>query len=214
MKTAVIVANGNFSKRLINSITPEKFIVAVDGSYNYLKENDIRCDLVVGDLDSLSLSLQNYISQKGIELIRYETEKDFTDTDLAMKEVIKRGYQNISVFGAIGTRVDHTLANILLLEKYVGHGVTIRIIDNNNEIELLENCKKTIEKSDGCKYISFISLTDFSTLTLTGFKYNLKNKKIKRGQTLCVSNEPRDKKALITITQGKILMVKSRDTGD
>ena len=211
MKNAVIVANGNISKNLINSITPDKFIVAVDGSYKFLKENNLRCDLVVGDLDSLFLPLQNDVIKNGIEIIRYEADKDFTDTDLAIKEVIKRGFKKITVFGAIGTRVDHTLANILLLEKYAGYGVTIRIIDNNNEIELLENSKKTIEKSDGFKYVSFISLTDFSTLSLTGFKYNLKNKKIKRDDTLCISNKQKDSKAQIKVFSGKILMIRSRD---
>ena len=211
MKNAIIVANGNISKSLINSITPEKFIVAVDGSYKFLKENNLRCDLVVGDLDSLFLPLQNDVIKNGIEIIRYETDKDFTDTDLAIKEVIKRGFKKITVVGAIGTRVDHTLANILLLEKYTGHGVTIRIIDNNNEIELLENSKKTIEKSDGFKYVSFISLTDFSTLSLTGFKYNLIHKKIKRDDTLCISNKQKDSKAQIKVFSGKILMIRSRD---
>lgn len=210
MKTAVIISNGGISQK-ITFEDQNNFIVAVDGGYSCIRKQKLKCGLVIGDLDSIAKSDISAIRKSGIELLRFPKDKDYTDTELAIKEMIKRGFGKIILIGVIGKRIDHTLANILLLEKYSDSKAEIKIIDNNNEIAILKNCKKAVGKSKKYKYISFISLTDFSTLSLTGFKYNLKNKKIRRGDTLCVSNEQKGAKAEVTVHKGKILMIRSRD---
>ncbi len=207
---AVLVANGNLNEKLLGQIKPHDFLVGVDAGTLFLLNHNFSCDLAVGDFDSVSPREFELIKKKAKDIVCFNPDKDFTDTELAIREVKKRGYKNILILGAVGSRLDHTIANILLLDE------GIKIVDEYNEIEMIKS-KKVIEPacrqagSQKFKYVSFVSITDFSTLSLSGFKYPLKNKKIKRGQTLCLSNEMKNKKALIEVSYGKILMIKSRD---
>ncbi|MCL5676037.1 MAG: thiamine diphosphokinase [Patescibacteria group bacterium] len=207
----ILVTNGNSSVTTLKyNINPRDYLVGVDKGAIVLLTNHYSLSLAIGDFDSVTQKEFKLIKQKAKELIAFKKEKDYTDTELALHTVIEKGYRDIVILGAIGTRLDHTLVNILLLEKYQKHGVQITIIDNNNEIEIINN-KKVINKNKLYKYTSFLSLTDYSIISLVGFKYPLKNKKISRGQTLCLSNELKNRQGMIEVKRGRILMVKSKD---
>ena len=124
-------------------------------------------------------------------------------------EAISRGYKKAVIYGVWGTRFDHLLSSVLLLEKYQS-SIKLLIKDGKNEIGLISGQEKiTVNKN--YRYISFISLSDFSTLTLIGLKYSLQRRMIKRGDTLCVSNEIVSKKGKAEVHAGKVLMIKSID---
>ena len=109
-------------------------------------------------------------------------------------------------------RLDHTLGNIMLMEKYQKAGVNISIIDNNNEIKMIsDDGELYIEAKEG-RYISIIPLTDsIQGLYLEGFKYPLTNVKVQRGSTLCISNQVKDKAGKVKLRQGKALVFISKD---
>ncbi|MBI3385008.1 thiamine diphosphokinase [Candidatus Gottesmanbacteria bacterium] len=209
MSQVIIVANGDISSTLELQINPGDFLVGVDAGALYLLKH-YYCDLAIGDFDSVTKKQLDQIKNYAKEIKIYSSDKDFTDTELALEEVVRRGFKNIVIIGAIGTRMDHTLGNLFLLEKFLEEGIKIKIIDEHNEIEILNN-QITVPPDKDFKYISFISLTETVILTLSRFKYPLKNHLVKRGQTLCLSNEFLDKKAKILVKDGKVLMIKSRD---
>lgn len=207
----VLVSNGNSSlSTLKNNINPSDYLVGVDRGAITLLINHYSLDSAIGDFDSVSQEELVLIKRKTKKIITFKSEKDYTDTELALQEVIKRGYKDIKILGGIGTRIDHTLANILLLEKYQKAGRIIKIIDEDNEIEIVIK-KKIITKNPNLPNISLISLTDSSLISLIGFKYPLKNKKVKRGETLCISNELVSKEAKVVVKTGKVLIIKSKD---
>lgn len=210
MSQAIIVANGNISSKLKLPISHEDFLVGVDAGALYFINNYYYCDLAIGDFDSVTKKQLEKIKKKVKEVKVYCPDKDFTDTELALKEVIKRGYKNIIIIGAIGTRFDHSLANIFLLEKYISKRVKIKIIDEHNEIETVKNDNKVRQKRD-FPYVSFISLSSSSVLSLSGFKYPIFQKDIKKGETIGISNELINNKAYIKVHKGKVLMIRSRD---
>lgn len=117
----------------------------------------------------------------------------------------------ITIIGAIGTRIDHTIANIHILKEALDKNIKARIINQNNEIWLI-NKDEEIEKSDQYKYISVIPLTKTVTgLTITGMKYPLKNYTLSIGNSLGISNEQIEKKATIQLKTGILIIIKSRD---
>lgn len=117
----------------------------------------------------------------------------------------------ITIIGAIGTRIDHTIANIHILKEALDKNIKARIINQNNEIWLI-NKDEEIEKSDQYKYISVIPLTNTVTgLTITGMKYPLKNYTLSIGNSLGISNEQIEKKATIQLKTGILIIIKSRD---
>ena len=91
-------------------------VIAADAGYENLRQAGIRPDLVVGDFDSLG-----YVP-KGQESVVYPARKDDTDTMLAVRIGLNRGYRRFLLYGALGGRMDHTLANLQCLSFIVDHG--------------------------------------------------------------------------------------------
>ncbi len=207
---ALIIASGNSIKREIfdELHVEDDFIICADGGLNYLDSLKIAPDLIVGDFDSANVSLLE--KYKDIKIKKFLPEKNFTDTEIAIEEAITLGYKEIIIFGATGTRLDHTMANILLIERYIKKGISIRIVDNNNYIQIL-NKDISLNKKEGY-YLSIIPITEYiEGITLKGFKYPLENVKVNRGSTLCISNEIMDEEAQIQIKNGIGLLFLSRD---
>lgn len=207
---ALIIASGNSIKREIfdELHVKDDFIICADGGLNYLDSLKIAPDLIVGDFDSANVTLLE--KYKDIKIKKFLPEKNFTDTEIAIEEAITLGYKEIIIFGATGTRLDHTMANILLIERYIKKGISIRIVDNNNYIQIL-NKDISLNKKEGY-YLSIIPITEhIDGITLKGFKYSLENVKVSRGSTLCISNEITDEEARIQIKNGIGLLFLSRD---
>ena len=75
----------------------------------------LRVDLVVGDLDSVDAADLEAAVADGTEVERHPTAKDATDLELALDAAVARGATRVLVVGAHGGRLDHFLANVLLL---------------------------------------------------------------------------------------------------
>jgi thiamine pyrophosphokinase len=123
--------------------------------------------------------------------------------ELAMKYAEAKKPREIIIFGATGTRLDHSIATLLMLDKHV-------LVDLNNRIRLVSPGKTIFEKAS-YRYISILPFTKSITATLTGFKYDVVRKIIKQGTTLGVSNEITGKKATIEIFSGKAWVIESND---
>ncbi len=211
MKTALIVGNGDeTAKRIIENIKYD-YLICADGGLEKVSNYGIIPDIIIGDFDSVASNvLKQYENRIPIE--KFPSEKDFTDMELAVELAVSKGYKNIILTGASGSRLDHTLGNILLMEKYFKDGVNISIIDNNNEMKIIsDNSELFIEYKEGY-FISIIPITEFiQGLCLEGFKYNLDNVDVERGSTLCISNQIKDNKGKITLKKGRAIVIISKD---
>lgn len=211
MKTALIVGNGEETdKRIIENIKYD-YLICADGGLEKVSNYGIIPDIIIGDFDSVDGNVLKQYESK-IPVKKFPSEKDFTDMELAVELAISKGYKNIILTGASGSRLDHTLGNILLMEKYFKNGVSISIIDNNNEMKIIsDNAELFIEYKEGY-YISIIPITEsIQGLCLEGFKYNLDNVDVKRGSTLCISNQIKDNKGKITLRKGRAIVIISKD---
>lgn len=211
MKTALIVGNGEeTAKRIIENIKYD-YLICADGGLEKVSNYGIIPDIIIGDFDSVDGNVLKQYENK-IPVKKFPSEKDFTDMELAVELAISKGYKNIILTGASGSRLDHTLGNILLMEKYFKNGVSISIIDNNNEMKIIsDNAELFIEYKEGY-YISIIPITEsIQGLCLEGFKYNLDNVDVKRGSTLCISNQIKDNKGKITLRKGRAIVIISKD---
>ena len=92
-------------------------LLAVDGGGKTLVDLGYQPQLLLGDFDSLPLSYQDDLKAKGVQILSYQPEKDWTDLELAFNQLTTEKCRTAQVFGALGGRLDHTLANIALLYK-------------------------------------------------------------------------------------------------
>ena len=106
-------------------------LIAADGGYAYLQGQ--KPDLVVGDFDSLG-----YVPE-GEQIIRHPVQKDDTDMLLAVREGLKRGYRKFVLYGGIGGRLDHTIANLQVLAFLQGQGCQAVLYGEKEEVHLLHN---------------------------------------------------------------------------
>lgn len=208
----VIVSGGTppSEKLLRNYIKDVEFIIAADKGSECLYNYDITPDLLLGDFDSARKEVLDKVKLKTKEVLRFPPEKDYTDTEIAITEAIKRGAKKIYLFGATGSRMDHTLGNIGLLLTTKKKGSVLEIIDDNNKLYLADN-KMTLFGKYG-ENISFHALCDkVINFRIKGAKYNLESYDMDLLDPRAICNEFVDTPIDISYDEGQLLVIHSTD---
>ena len=92
-------------------------VVCADGGAGHLAAMGILPHVVIGDLDSITPAHQSDLEAANVAFLRHPVDKDYTDTELAAQWAMDNGATEITFLGTTGTRLDHTLANILSYGK-------------------------------------------------------------------------------------------------
>lgn len=210
MKRAILFANGEYSNpEFYREILDDSdYIVAIDGGLNFLDLIGVKPDLLIGDFDSVDREV--FDKYTDVETIKHPSVKDQTDTEIALEEVIKRGYiNNITLAGVMGKRTDHMLSNLLLLEAYAREGINLSIISPEESIVCLQGPSEIMTLSKVGTTISLIPLTDVvEGIELSGFSYPLEKatlEKIHPGHG--VSNEASEEIQTIKFKSGILLII-------
>ncbi len=191
-------------------------VIAVDAGVKAAEQLAICPDYLVGDFDTLPQEhLEKYEQNPDVMIRRFCAEKDDTDTEIAVElagtlEQEKKG--EVVILGATGTRLDHTLANLLLMERLAEKGISACCVDAYNRISvhMQSFCIKREEQYGD--YVSFVALTPtVEGLTLKGFRYPLENRVLHQNVSLCISNEINHEVAGVTFETGILLMVEAKD---
>ncbi len=201
--------NSNFLKAFIKNNNINN-VIAVDRGLEALERNEIFPNYIIGDFDSINKNiLPKY--ENIAKIIKLNPEKDFSDTHMALKLAIELKSDSIYILGAMGKRIDHALANIHILKEALENNIECKILDENNEIELITIGEKKLRNIE-YKYVSLIPLTTkVEGVTLTGFKYPLNNATLEIGHSIGISNELIAKEATINLKLGILILIKSKD---
>ena len=158
-------------------------------------------DLIIGDFDSHEKpeNLSN--------VIVLPVMKDDTDTIFAVKEAIRRGFDDFILTGVTGGRQDHNLGNIYALLMLAEKNKNALIVDDFSEIKIIKPGEK-IKIQRGWKFFSLINIAGTARgINITGAKYNLKDAEIKPEFQYGISNEILDDYAEICLREGVLLLV-------
>lgn len=170
------------------------FIIGVDGGYHTLIQQGIKPDLLVGDFDSF----QGIVPD---EAIRYPSEKDVTDLEIALEVARERGADRIEVYGALGGRLDMTLSNVGLLEAYP----EMRLHSVGQEIRLAGAGRYSLMRRTD-HYLSFLPWKE-AIISIHGVKYPLHEHKVVSHEALTISNEWTEEVASLEVHSGKVLIM-------
>lgn len=190
-------------------------IICVDGGAAHAKTMQLKPHILLGDFDLIAKEDYDHFLDMDVDLKKYSAEKDETDAELAVEYAMSLGCTKIMIVGGIGTRFDHTLANIFLLKKMLDKGVEGWIIDEYNRISLIKDYIK-IKKEKDIK-VSLLPLSDaVCGVTTSGLYYPLNNAKMEIGPTRGISNEfvytkNSEDYAEISIKSGLLLVILARD---
>ena len=180
-------------------------IICADSGLRIAESLGIAPDLIVGDFDSYTGELP-----EDVEIHRSIPEKDDTDTILAVRIALERGYREIQLYGGLGARFDHSFANIQTLIFAYEKGCEMTICDPDNVLTL----RGAGEYEFPCKndwYFSIFALTEKAEIgELKGVKYPLENYEMTMGYPIGVSNEITADRAVLRINSGIVLIIKSK----
>jgi thiamine pyrophosphokinase len=207
----IIVCNGNLYPQIITEIQKSDFVIGVDRAAYWLIEHGVIPSVAIGDFDSTSRGELNKISTVVPTFKKYSPEKDFTDTELAVKFAIKQKPSSITIYGGTGTRLDHEIGTLHLLERCYKLGIPAIFRDETNEAKVVGRGRTILEKREGSRYVSVVPITNSIQITLEHFKYEIAKKIIIRGQTVGISNEFTNGQATIFIHRGLAFVIQSRD---
>ncbi|WP_195340399.1 thiamine diphosphokinase [Fusobacterium sp. 1001295B_180824_G3] len=205
MRIAYLFLNGELrgsKKFYLNLIENQKGdIYCADGGANICYKLNLVPKEIYGDLDSIKDEVKEFYQEKNVKFIKFQVEKDYTDSELVLNE-IQNKYDVIYCIAGLGGSIDHELTNINLLDKYsnlffISQREKIFKIDDNYKFNNMVGTK-----------ISFVVFSDeIKGLTLQGFKYNIKNLDIKKGEARCISNIITESEAILSIKSGSLLCV-------
>lgn len=223
MVDTVIVSGGNiqtgfaldFLNKIVKKTGREKLcLIAADRGVEFFMETGLTPDAAVGDFDSLSASGREYLETlKFVQVKQLKPEKDDSDTQSAVDLALEMGAKEIILLGALGSRVDHVLANLGLLTMGKVRGADISILDANNYIRLISSGTELRKDELFGRFVSFFPVGgDVPGLVLEGFKYPLNGHYLTVSDSgLTVSNEIVAERAKVTFEKGSLLMIMSRD---
>ncbi|MGN0435525.1 MAG: thiamine diphosphokinase [Wujia sp.] len=210
----LIVTGGNVDYKLLDTAYKSQdyqYIIGVDKGLEALVRLDIKPDIAIGDFDSANESIRAiFVDSPGAIILN--SEKDYTDTHVAVLHALRYKPEQILVLGATGTRLDHVQGNYALLKLARMGGVEMIIADSNNRIRMIDRQLSIIKKNSFGRYISLIPYSDKVTgITLKGFKYELNNATMIKEETVGISNELREEEGHITIDSGYLLVMETED---
>lgn len=185
-----------------------ELIVCADGGAALAMKLRVRPDVVIGDLDSLDDSIREWLREAGSRLLSHPARKDETDTELALKYALAQGAEEIIILGALGRRLDHTLANILLLAMPELGGRKARIVDEEHEVFLLRDGDEIFIEGKRGDLVSLLPLTgDVAGIYTEGLEYALCDGTLRFGLARGVSNVMAAPQARIRVGEGMLLVV-------
>ena len=216
-KMVFIVAGGELGdpvslREQVAAVKPAALICADRGA-RHLQAAGIIPTIIVGDMDSLDTESMRRYEAMGCRFIRHPREKDETDTELALREALGMAPSDVWIWGALGYRIDHTLANLSLLVQGAERGVEVKLIDEWCEVFLVTR-RMVLEGEEG-QTVSLLPFAgDATGVTLTGFEYPLTKAVLTIGHPRGISNRLAASRGIIEVDAGCLLALRYFRPGD
>lgn len=187
-------------------------VIAADRGLVMADQLGIPVDYVVGDFDSVPMEIFHKYDGQNAVIESYPSEKDYTDTEIAIEKACSFNPKEIVIMGATGSRLDHSLGNIHLLLRLLNRGIYGELLNRNNRIYLKDGSFDIVKEKQHGDYVSFLPFGQtIDEFTLEGFKYPLYNAKVIPGETLCISNELLDDVGRVQYSHGVIIVFETKD---
>lgn len=215
---ALIVADGDVAPAediaafLPAATDSATLVVAADGGLRRADLLGLKPHLVVGDGDSLAPAVIDGLADRGIEVQLHPSAKDASDTELAVREAVRRGASEIVILGALGgLRFEHSLANVLLLAMPELDGCDVRLVDGRTTVRLVADGRSVELSADDGRLVSLLPLSErVDDVRTAGLRYALRGEPLVQGPTRGLSNEITEQRASVAVGHGRLAVVQTR----
>lgn len=206
---AVVVAHGEVDPSDVDHVRGADLVIAADGGSLHLERWGIEPHVVVGDLDSLSSDARARLESARVE--RWPAEKDKTDTELAVDRAIASGADEIVIVGALGgPRLDHAMANTLLLALERRVDTRVRVVRGSTSMRIIRAGERADLMGRPGDLVTLLAVGgDAEGVRTEGLRYPLRSETLRLGSSRGVSNEVAAAGASVTLGSGTLLVIHS-----
>lgn len=213
---AVVVASGELAAGDAAWLDAADVVIAADGGAGSLGRIGRRPDLLIGDLDSVDPPLVERLGAGGTPIERHPADKEASDTELALAAALAAGATEVVLLGAVGGhRLDHELANLLLLADPALAGRDVRVVRGSASIRALGGGGRLELRGAPGDLVTLLPVGgDVTGITTDGLRWQLEAGTLAMGRSRGLSNEVRRAPASIRIEDGTLLVVETAMRGE
>jgi len=210
----VIVAHGDVAPEDRNVVAGAETVIAADSGALALERWGITPQLVVGDLDSLGFDKADELGKRGAKVIPFPAEKGQSDLELAMRYALETGADDIVLVGVFGGRIDHLLANAMLLADAVYRRRGVRAVHGTTQVRaVFANERAAIDGPVGTIVTLLPVRGDAAGVRTQGLRYPLTVETLHFGRSRGLSNVVSSLPAWVSVDQGVLLLIEEREGG-
>ena len=211
---AVIVASGDLDPGDARWLEGAGLVVAADGGAASLDALGHAPDVLVGDLDSVADDLVVRLEAVGVAIERHPVDKDASDTELALERALGSGAAEVVVIGAIGgARLDHALANVLLLTDPALAGRAVRLVHGPTTVRAVRGGERLELESRTGDVVTLLPVGGPAHgVTTAGLRWALAGATLEMGRSRGLSNLVEQAPASVSLEDGTLLVVETAST--
>lgn len=181
-------------------------VVAADGGARHAAPLGLPLHQVVGDFDSLSAEDTDELEAAGVIIARFPTNKDATDTELALLAALDAGATEITLLCSWGGRSDHAIGTFALLAHPRCGAATVVILDEQTRTQLVRSGAELTLRGAVGRIISITPWGGDATVSATGVRWTLDSADLIAGSTRGISNVATATESIITVHDGAVLV--------
>ena len=185
-----------------------EFVIAADGGLRHARSLGVRPDLLVGDLDSVDPGALRHWPD--LARIEHPVDKDALDLELALDEALARGARSMLIAGALGDRLDQSLAAVAVAERYHRRGLEVTLDSGDARVLPLRRGETRHTALAAGTTVSLLATRPGTCVSLSGTRWTLDRHALEPGLGLGVSNRARGEGPRVTLHDGGCLLVVPR----
>lgn len=213
--TTFIISGGQLDLTFAGEVLckeEEVTVIAADRGAEACAKLRITPDYIIGDFDSISEEGKEFLANYHGNMVTLHPVKDDTDTEAALHLAFDKTEGDIVILGGIGTRLDHVIGNISILRQGITKNRKVILLDAYNRIQVVSDCLTIDRETQFGKYVSIFPMGGVAKgVRLQGFYYPLEDATLVGDSSLGVSNEIVEEKGEISVREGCLLVIESRD---
>ncbi len=204
-----MVAHGDVAATDRDLAVGAETVVAADGGALALERWGIVPHLVVGDLDSLGRERAEALGRRGAKVVPYPVAKDESDLELALRYAVETGADDIVLLGIFGgARIDHGLANALLLADPAYRGLGVRAVQGETQVRALHGGDGVDLRGPVGTTVTLLPLRgDAKGVRTVGLRYPLAGDTLHFGRSRGLSNVVTALPASVSLEHGVLLVI-------
>jgi thiamine pyrophosphokinase len=209
---AIVVAGGDAAPEDATHLQSAGMVIAADSGAHWLESCAVLPDLVIGDMDSIEPALLERLTTAGVAVERYPADKDASDVELALSRAAAGGADEVVILGGLrGERLDHELANLLLLLDRRWEGIDLRVTRGDTTAQALSGGYRRELDGVAGDLVTLLPVGGDATGVHTeGLRYPLAGETLQFGRSRGLSNEVEHAPASVSLEGGTLLIIETR----